>query len=88
MTERKPIEKVDEFKTFMKELHESPFASRLFTITYREDISRDGRSRSRLRHGLSARFCNDPRVLSEGQVKMHKDFDAGKRLLRYPLLLY
>lgn len=38
MTGRKTIDNFDDFKTFMKELHESPFASNLFTITYREDI--------------------------------------------------
>jgi hypothetical protein len=34
---RKPIENFEDFKTFMKELHESPVASHMFTITYRED---------------------------------------------------
>jgi hypothetical protein len=38
VTGRKPIDNFDEFKTFIKELHDSPFASHLFTITYREDI--------------------------------------------------
>jgi len=38
MKERPPIESFEDFKAFMKELHESPFSSHLFTITYKEDV--------------------------------------------------